>query len=95
MKLTAERLAGFERREVRSEFERAAPAGWTSGDAAGLPMFPALVRYDECQRGMVEHALRLVVAKTRKRIHLSGEALCLHHSGDFGQTIRRWVSGCA
>ena len=42
------------------------PAGWTSGDAAGLPMFPALVRYDECQRGMVEHALRLVVAKTRR-----------------------------
>src|SRR4029079_15752061 len=43
------------------------PAGWTSGDAAGLPMFPALVRYDECQRGMVEHAVRLVVAKTRKQ----------------------------
>jgi hypothetical protein len=42
-------------------------AGWTSGDAAGLPMFPALVRYDECQRGMVEHALRLVVAKTRRQ----------------------------
>jgi hypothetical protein len=42
------------------------PAGWTSGDAAGLPMFPALVRYDECQRGMVEHALRLVVAKSRR-----------------------------
>src|SRR4051794_29977178 len=43
------------------------PAGWTSGDAAGLPMFPALVRYDECQRGMVEHAVRLVVAKSRKQ----------------------------
>ena len=42
------------------------PSGWTSGDAAGLPMFPATVRYDECQRGMVEHALRLVVAKTRR-----------------------------
>src|SRR5437764_4241100 len=42
------------------------PAGWTSGDAAGLPMFPAIVRYDECERGMVEHALRLVVAKTRR-----------------------------
>ena len=42
------------------------PAGYTSGDAAGLPMFPALVRYDECQRGMVEHALRLVVKKTRQ-----------------------------
>ncbi|MEK7953061.1 PKD domain-containing protein [Luteolibacter soli] len=42
------------------------PAGWTSGDAAGLPMFPALVRYDECQRGMVEHAMRIVVAHTRR-----------------------------
>lgn len=42
------------------------PAGWTSGDAAGLPMFPALVRYDECQRGAVEHALRLCVPKTRR-----------------------------
>src|SRR5437868_11412134 len=29
-------------------------------------MFPALVRYDECQRGMVEHALRIVVAKSRR-----------------------------
>ena len=40
-------------------------AGWTSADAAGLPMFPALVRYDECERGMVEHAVRLVVKRTR------------------------------
>ena len=41
------------------------PAGWTSGDAAGLPMFPALPRFDECERGMVEHALRIVVKRTR------------------------------
>jgi hypothetical protein len=41
------------------------PDGWTSGDAAGFPMFPALVRYDECQRGMVEHACRLEVPVTR------------------------------
>jgi hypothetical protein len=41
------------------------PFGWTSGDAAGLPMFPALVRYDECMRGMVEHAMRIVVRRTR------------------------------
>jgi hypothetical protein len=41
------------------------PEGWTSGDAAGLPMFPALVRYDECQRGRVEHAMRIVVKRTR------------------------------
>jgi hypothetical protein len=42
------------------------PDGWTSGDAGGLPMFPALVRYDECERGMVEHACRLVVVHTRQ-----------------------------
>jgi hypothetical protein len=42
------------------------PAGWTSGDAAGLPMFPALPRYDECERGMVEHACRIVVYRSRK-----------------------------
>lgn len=41
------------------------PQGWTSGDAAGLPMFPALVRYDECQRGRVEHAMRIVVKRSR------------------------------
>ena len=39
--------------------------GWTSGDAAGFPMFPALVRYDEAERGMVEHACRLVVERSR------------------------------
>jgi len=46
------------------------PAGWTSGDAAGLPMFPALVRYDECERGMVEHACRLVVKRTRYHTYI-------------------------
>ena len=40
------------------------PAGWTSGDAAGLSMFGALVRFDECERGMVEHACRVVVKRT-------------------------------
>ncbi|HWG43257.1 MAG TPA: hypothetical protein VN688_10765 [Gemmataceae bacterium] len=42
------------------------PADWTSADAAGLPIFPAVVRYDELQRGMVEHAMRVTVVKTRK-----------------------------
>ena len=42
------------------------PAGWTSGDAAGLPLFPALIRYDECERGVIEHALRIVVNKSRR-----------------------------
>ena len=42
------------------------PDGWTSTDAAGLPIFPAAVRYDEIKRGMVEHAMRLAVVKTRR-----------------------------
>ncbi len=39
--------------------------GWTSADAAGLAMFPALPRFDECERGVVEHACRIVVAKSK------------------------------
>ncbi|MFT3883743.1 MAG: hypothetical protein QM703_29450 [Gemmatales bacterium] len=42
------------------------PDGWTSADAAGLPIFPAVVRYDELKRGVIEHALRVTVAKSRK-----------------------------
>jgi hypothetical protein len=45
---------------------RLRPLGWTSGDAAGLSMFGAIVRFDECQRGLVEHAVRLIVKRTRK-----------------------------
>jgi hypothetical protein len=42
------------------------PDGWTSADAAGLPIFPAVVRYDEVERGEITHALRFTVRKTRK-----------------------------
>jgi hypothetical protein len=42
------------------------PAGWTSADAAGLPIFPAVVRYDEIQRGCIDHALRATVRHTRR-----------------------------
>jgi hypothetical protein len=45
---------------------RMRPDGWTSTDAAGLPIFPATVRYDEIKRGMVEHAMRFGVHKTRR-----------------------------
>ena len=34
------------------------PEGWTSADAAGLPIFPTVVRFDDLQRGIVNHALR-------------------------------------
>jgi hypothetical protein len=42
------------------------PDRWTSTDAAGLPIFPATVRYDECERGLVEHALRFTVRRSRR-----------------------------
>jgi len=42
------------------------PAGWTSADAAGLPIFPGLARYDEARRGRIDHALRFTVARTRR-----------------------------
>jgi len=42
------------------------PAGWTSADAAGLPIFPGLARYDEVARGTIDHALRFTVARTRR-----------------------------
>jgi hypothetical protein len=42
------------------------PAGWTSADAAGLPIFPGLVRYDEVvEQGAILHALRFTVSHTR------------------------------
>jgi hypothetical protein len=41
------------------------PAGWTSADAAGLPMFPGLVRYDEIQAGEIDHALRFTIPHTQ------------------------------
>ena len=43
------------------------PAGWTSADAAGLPIFPGLARYDEVMKyGEIRHALRFTASKTRR-----------------------------
>ncbi|PYR27011.1 MAG: hypothetical protein DMF98_07225 [Acidobacteria bacterium] len=42
------------------------PERWTSSDAAGLPIFPAVVRYDEVARGVVAHAMRVTVRRTRR-----------------------------
>jgi hypothetical protein len=41
------------------------PYGWTSADAAGLPIFPGLVRYDEAAAGNIQHAFRFTVPHTR------------------------------
>lgn len=43
------------------------PEGWTSADAAGLPIFPGLVRYDEAvEQGAIHHALRFTARRTRR-----------------------------
>lgn len=42
------------------------PAGWTSADAAGLPIFPGLARYDEVAAGQIRHALRFTVRNSRR-----------------------------
>jgi hypothetical protein len=55
------------------------PAGWTSADAAGLPILPGLVRYDEVAAGAIRHALRFTASKTSNRYiwparHFAGDA---------------------
>ncbi|HUO72502.1 MAG TPA: hypothetical protein VMU39_17165 [Solirubrobacteraceae bacterium] len=47
---------------LRSDHLR--PAGWTSADAAGLPILPGLARYDEVARGVIDHALRFTAPCT-------------------------------
>ena len=42
------------------------PDGWTSSDAAGLPILPAIVLYDEIERGVIDHALRFTVVRSRR-----------------------------
>jgi hypothetical protein len=41
------------------------PKGWTSADAAGLPILPGLARWDDVKRGSIDHALRFTVSQTR------------------------------
>jgi hypothetical protein len=41
------------------------PAGWTSCDAAGLPILPCLVRYEEVLKGTIDHAIRFTLSKAK------------------------------
>src|SRR2546422_7690258 len=49
--------------DMRSNAMR--PAGWTSADAAGLPILPGLVRYEEIASGSINHAIRITVPRTQ------------------------------
>ncbi len=54
------------------------PEGWTSADAAGLPIFPGLVRYDEVASGQLDHAIRVTFESTRDAyvhpaVHCAGD----------------------
>jgi len=49
--------------DLRSSARR--PDSWTSADAAGLPIFPGLVRYDEVAAGQLDHAIRVTFDSTR------------------------------
>ncbi|HYI65762.1 MAG TPA: S-layer homology domain-containing protein [Candidatus Limnocylindrales bacterium] len=53
------------------------PDGWTSADAAGLPILPGLVRYEEVAAGVIEHAIRFTAPVTRSA-HLYPAR---HHAG--------------
>jgi hypothetical protein len=57
---------------------RLRPQGWTSADAAGLPILPGLVRYDEVARGRIDHALRFTVEETRRAYVYPAR----HHASD-------------
>jgi hypothetical protein len=50
--------------DLRSDALR--PEGFTSADAAGLPIMPLLVRYDEVHAGQIDHALRVTVDRTQR-----------------------------
>jgi hypothetical protein len=54
------------------------PAGWTSADAAGLPILPGLARWDEVSRSRIDHALRFTVKHTRRAYIYPAR----HHASD-------------
>ena len=68
----------------------AAPCGptrWTSADAAGLPIFPGLVRYDEAAAGHIDHAIRVTFDSTRDAwvhpaSHCAGDTAEPRRAGD-------------
>ena len=58
------------------------PAGWTSADAAGLPILPGMVRWNEVEAGVISHALRFTASSTRTEYLYPAR----HQAGDSGST---------
>ena len=68
------------------------PDTWTSADAAGLPILPGLVRYDEVAAGEIRHALRFTASQTRQDYVWPAR----HYASDEqSPDSHRWVSGSA
>ena len=59
-------MGGRLRRQWDLDSNALRPLDWTSADAAGLPILPGLVRYDEVAAGHIFHALRFTAPTTRK-----------------------------
>jgi hypothetical protein len=57
------------------------PPGWTSADAAGLPIFPGLVRYDEVAAGEIGHAIRFTVPDTQMASVWPARHYASNHTG--------------
>ena len=62
---------------------RLRPAGWTSADAAGLPILAGLVRYEEVARGRVDHAIRVTVDRSQAAYLWPAR----HHAGQAGPSL--------
>jgi len=76
--------------DLRSNHLR--PDGWTSADAAGLPILPGLVRWNEVKKGVIDHALRFTVPNT-----CAGTSTPPGTRPDPGAATStlRWASACA
>ena len=87
------RLGRRVRRRVRPAIERLAARRLdVSADAAGLPILPGLVRYDEVAAGRIRHALRVTFAPDAGRLHHPGSPLRLVEHRR--RTCRRWGCVC-
>ncbi len=70
------------------------PAGWTSADAAGLPILPGLARYDEVKKGSIDHALRFTAPCTAARYvyparhEATGDSTCSRPFPPMGLRVR-------